>query len=83
MSEIISKTEHIAAVEEIRAEYLGRYLGAAAEIERLRAILEPFAAAVYNDNGNVTYDTSHIRPEAYWHAYVALRPSAQPRMEGK
>lgn len=37
MRETISKTEHIAAVERIRAEYLGRYLGAEVEIKRLRA----------------------------------------------
>ncbi len=40
MSESITKDDHIAAIEAIRAEYLGRYLGAEIEIKRLRAALQ-------------------------------------------
>jgi hypothetical protein len=47
-------------------------LRAAKEIEKLRKALRPFAACVFNDNGDVTYDFSHAKPEDYWKAYRSL-----------
>jgi hypothetical protein len=40
VSETIDKDEHIAAVEAIRAEYMGRYLGAEQRIKKLTEALE-------------------------------------------
>jgi hypothetical protein len=39
--------------------------------ERLAEALKPFADAVYNDNGDVTLDTSHIRRQDWLRARAA------------
>ena len=44
-------------------------------IENLTKALRPFANRVYNDNGDVTYDTNSHETEDYWRAYCALRRS--------
>lgn len=49
--------------------------GQADEIERLRAALRPFAAAWYNDNGDVTISTGHITRADYARANDALTKS--------
>lgn len=46
---------------------------AAQEIERLRAAVRPFAAVVFNDNGAVTFDYSHLRNADYLRAKRAMR----------
>lgn len=43
-----------------------------ADNERLRAALRPFSAAYYNDNGDVTISTGHIRTADYKAAHNAL-----------
>lgn len=41
------------------------------EIERLRAALKPFAAKVFNDNGDITY-SGRATSTDYLRAYKAL-----------
>lgn len=42
---MVTKTEHIERTEGIRAEYLGRFLGAEVEIKSLQAIIRALAPA--------------------------------------
>jgi len=42
-------------------------------IAKLESALRPFADRVYNDNGDVTYNTSAHDTEDLWRAYVALK----------
>ena len=47
---------------------------ARAEAARLRRALKPFAARVFNDNGDMTVSGTHLVPtEAFCDAYLALR----------
>lgn len=41
-----------------------------------REALKPFAACVFNDNGDITIDTSHLRTADYVAAKKALRRDA-------
>lgn len=43
------------------------------EILKLQKALGPFAGVVFYDNGDVTYDYSHAKPEDYRRAYDILR----------
>ena len=45
----------------------------AAKSSRLEAALKPFAEAVHNDNGDVTYNLAVVKSEHLWDAYCALR----------
>lgn len=56
-----------AATDELMAE-------AADEIDRLRLTLRPFAAAYYDENGDVTISTGHISHANYRAASDALKP---------
>jgi hypothetical protein len=49
-----------------------------AEIERLRAALKPFAACVFNDNGDVTISTGHLTTQDWLVAKRARAALAQP-----
>jgi hypothetical protein len=57
--------------EEWRQKYADAAVSAD-EAERLRAALEPFAAAVFNDNGDMTISPVTDR-HAYSKAYFAVR----------
>lgn len=46
---------------------------AADEIERLRKALEPFANAVFNDNGDMTVDRSFATYDDFVRAYFVLK----------
>jgi hypothetical protein len=47
------------------------------QIEEKDRALKPFAAAVFNDNGDVTIDTSHLRTREYMAASAALSTNAE------
>lgn len=58
MSMVVSRDD----LYTIMATRMGK---AADEIKRLRAAIRPFADCVYNDNGDVTIDTSSLRTGAW------------------
>lgn len=47
-----------------------------AEVDRLRGTLKPFGDAVYNDNGDVTIDQSHVHRGHWLTARAALQRKA-------
>lgn len=76
--QVISREMMEAAADTIErqrgeiARLENRLADALAEVDRLRAVLEPFANAVFYDNGNITVDRS-VDPEKLIRAYFALR----------
>ena len=48
-----------------------------AEVARLRAALKPFAAAVFNDNGDMTIDHAGIGIDQFAAAYFAMKGTAR------
>lgn len=47
------------------------------KIEKLRKALQPFADAVFNDNGDMTVDLSALNSENCIQAYFAMRKTAE------
>lgn len=43
-----------------------------AELDEARAVIKPFSDEVYNDNGDVTLDTSHLRTQDWLRARAFL-----------
>ncbi|WP_342643413.1 hypothetical protein [Rhodoligotrophos ferricapiens] len=58
--------EHACKCQEPSAEDFER------RIRDLEAALRPFADAVFNDNGDVTFETSRIGDDDYWRAYRVM-----------
>jgi len=56
-----------------------------AEVTRLKAALKPFSDKVYNDNGDMTIETSPPKSDCYVAAYFAMRAvtAALRTLEGK
>jgi chromosome segregation ATPase len=61
---------HVGLIRDMRSEIDGQEV----EIARLKGALKPFAARVFNDNGDVTVQNRHeASDEAFVAAYFALR----------
>ncbi len=67
-----SVTDHSGPPADIRycPEVIDTYKARITELEKA---LRPFAAAVYNDNGDVTVTTSNIHHAQWLHAYDVYR----------
>lgn len=51
-------------------------IAAMPDTSALKSAIMPFSDAVYNDNGDVTIDTSHIRQRDWINARIAVRAIA-------
>ncbi len=49
----------------------------AARVTDLEVALKPFADCIYNDNCDITVDTSNLKPADYLIAYTVMRPRAR------
>jgi len=48
-------------------------VGLEAEVDRLKEALRPFADCIFNNNHDITVDTSRIHSQHYIDAYWAMR----------
>lgn len=69
---VITKENALDALDLTREDMLELAKKKEQRIAELEAALRPFASAAYNDNGDVTISTGHIRTEDWLRAKRAI-----------
>ena len=71
---MVTKSQHSEAVERVRAEYLGRFLGAEVEIKHLQSVIRAIAPAGTPAEIIVRKMTSFEQAEAIYSSLTEPKP---------